>query len=49
MNLCFINHNFRYELEKLARIFLPFEKIEFSEEEKIDGITTGFVDILLSA
>ena len=29
MNLCFVNHNFRYELEKLVRIFLPFEKIEF--------------------
>jgi len=29
MNLCFINHNYRYELEKLVRIFLPFEKIEF--------------------
>ncbi len=29
MNLCFINHNFRYELEKLVRIFLPFEKIIF--------------------
>lgn len=31
MNLCFINHNFKYELEKLVRIFLPFEKIEFFE------------------
>ncbi len=39
MNLCFINHNFRYELEKLARIFLPFEKIEFFEREEINGIT----------
>ena len=29
MKLCLINHNFRYELEKLIRIFLPFEKIEF--------------------
>ncbi len=29
MNLCFINHNYRYELEKLCRIFLPFEKIQF--------------------
>ena len=29
MNLCFINHNYRYELEKLVRIFLPFEKIYF--------------------
>ena len=31
MNLCLINHNFRYELEKLIRIFLPFEKINFSD------------------
>lgn len=31
MKLCLINHNFRYELEKLIRIFLPFEKIEFSD------------------
>lgn len=30
MKLCLINHSFRYELEKLIRIFLPFEKIEFS-------------------
>lgn len=35
MNLCLINHNFRYELEKLIRIFLPFEKIEFFDSEKI--------------
>ncbi len=31
MKLCLINHSFRYELEKLIRIFLPFEKIEFFE------------------
>ncbi len=35
MNLCFINHNFRYELEKLVRIFLPFEKIEFFDSAVI--------------
>ncbi len=29
MNLCLVGHNFRYELEKLVRIFMPFEKIEF--------------------
>ncbi len=29
MKLCFVNHNFRYELEKLVRIFLPFEKLEY--------------------
>lgn len=31
MNLCLIEHSYRYELEKLIRIFLPFEKIEFFE------------------
>ena len=35
MNLCLIGHNFRYELEKLIRIFLPFEKIEFFDKEII--------------
>lgn len=30
MQLCLINNSFRYEIEKLIRIFLPFEKIEFS-------------------
>lgn len=30
MILCLIGHDFRYELEKLIRIFLPFEKQEFS-------------------
>ena len=29
MNLCNIGHSFNYELEKLIRIFLPFEKIRF--------------------
>lgn len=28
MKLCCIGHNFDYELEKLIRLFLPFEKIE---------------------
>ena len=35
MQLCLINNSFRYEIEKLIRIFLPFEKIEFSEEKII--------------
>ena len=35
MNLCLVGHNFRYELEKLIRIFLPFEKIEFFDSENI--------------
>ncbi len=29
MNLCLIGHSFRYELEKLIRIFMPFSKIVF--------------------
>ncbi len=28
MKLCLINNDFKYELEKLIRIFLPFEKVE---------------------
>ena len=32
MQLCLINNDFKYELEKLIRIFLPFEKIEFLED-----------------
>ena len=35
MKLCLVNHTFRYEIEKLIRIFLPFEKIEFSDFEDI--------------
>lgn len=31
MQLCLINNSFRYEIEKLIRIFFPFERIEFSE------------------
>lgn len=31
MKLCLINHSYRYELEKLIRLFFPFEKIEFSD------------------
>lgn len=34
MNLCNINHSFNYELEKLCRIFLPFEKIVIINEVK---------------
>lgn len=34
MNLCNINHSFNYELEKLCRIFLPFEKIEILDHIK---------------
>ncbi len=38
MNLCNINHSFNYELEKLCRIFLPFEKINIINEIKPDDI-----------
>ena len=38
MNLCLINHNFRYELEKLVRIFMPFEKIMFCDSEEITDL-----------
>lgn len=38
MNLCNINHNFNYELEKLCRIFLPYEKIAVSNEIIKDDI-----------
>ena len=32
MQFCLIGHNFRYEIEKLIRIFLPFEKIEYFDD-----------------
>ena len=35
MNLCLVGHEFRYELEKLIRIFLPFEKIQFFDFQNI--------------
>lgn len=38
MNLCNINHSFNYELEKLCRIFLPFDKINIINEIKLDKI-----------
>ena len=38
MKLCLINHDFKYELEKLIRIFLPFEKIEFSGAREISDL-----------
>ena len=31
MKLCNVGHNFDYEMEKLVRIFLPFEKIEIEK------------------
>ena len=40
MKLCLINHSYKYELEKLIRIFLPFEKIEFCEVEEREDRTS---------
>ena len=40
MKLCLINHSYKYELEKLIRIFLPFEKIEFCEKEEREEPTS---------
>ena len=45
MKLCLINHSYKYELEKLIRIFLPFEKIEFSEEKE-EGDRTALTSLL---
>ena len=39
MNLCLINNSFRYETEKLIRIFLPFEKIIFLDKREITDLT----------
>ncbi len=38
MKLCLINHNFRYEIEKLIRLFMPFEKIEFFDNLVYDDV-----------
>lgn len=38
MNLCNIGHSFNYELEKLCRIFLPYEKINILSEALPDDI-----------
>lgn len=35
MRLCLVNHQFRYEIEKLVRIFLPFEKIEYFDTAEV--------------
>lgn len=34
MKIFISGHSFKYEIEKLCRIFLPFEKFEFVEENK---------------
>ncbi len=38
MNLCNIDHSFNYELEKLCRIFLPYEKINILNQILPDDI-----------
>lgn len=56
MILCVVNNDFRYELEKLCRIYLPFEKIETVGEKRSGGCcavaeikqTDGGVDIFAS-
>ena len=44
MKLCLVNHSFRYELEKLIRIFLPFEKIEFLNQ-RVEGDSVAVVTL----
>ena len=39
MKLCLINHSFRYEIEKLIRLFLPFEKLEYYDIDIIEDNT----------
>ena len=36
MNLCCIGHTFQYEMEKLCRLFIPFEKIQISYDLVVD-------------
>ena len=59
MKLCNIGHEFDYEMEKLIRLFLPFEKIEVLHTEVLDvdcavckvvedgGDTTAYAKLLL--
>jgi hypothetical protein len=44
MQLCLINNSFRYEIEKLIRIFFPFEKIELCETLTDRCIVAKIVD-----
>ncbi len=44
MQLCLINNDFKYELEKLIRIFLPFEKIEFFDY-RVEGECVAVAEI----
>lgn len=55
MKLCNIGHNFDYEMEKLIRLFLPFEKIEVFHSNETDSkyavckVTECGDDIIVSA
>ena len=44
MQLCLINNDFKYELEKLIRIFLPFEKIEFLND-RVEGDAVAIAEL----
>lgn len=44
MQLCLINNDFRYEIEKLIRIFLPFEKIEVLNN-RVNGDCVAVVEL----
>ncbi len=37
MKIFIKGHNFIYEIEKLCRIFLPFEKVEFTDDPECDA------------
>lgn len=39
MKLCNVGHSYKYELEKLCRLFFPFEKITFLNEKDCDGFS----------
>ena len=42
MRFSIINHDFKYELEKVARLFMPFQKFEFENSgEETDGVYTA--------
>lgn len=41
MKFSIINHSFKYELEKVCRLFMPFEKFKFIDEDSDeDGVAT---------
>src|SRR5574344_1780951 len=42
MKFSIINHSFKYELEKVCRLFMPFEKFAFaSVDSEEDGVLTA--------